>query len=128
MSLKFNPIFFALTITLLVTEISIAYFLNSGFIRFTLGDFLASILVYCAIKTIFKTSTITVAIIALIISFSIEFAQLANLLDYLKLRHNTITSIILGSHFSVQDLIAYALGIITIYFVDINYITTHENY
>ncbi|AXO81430.1 DUF2809 domain-containing protein [Olleya aquimaris] len=128
MSLKFNPIFFALTITLLVTEISIAYFLNSGFIRFTLGDFLASILVYCAIKTIFKTSTITVAIIALIISFSIEFAQLANLLDYLNLRHNTLTSIILGSHFSVQDLIAYALGIITIYFVDINYITTHENY
>lgn len=46
MSLKFNLIFFALTITLLVTEISIAYFLNSGFIRFTLGDFLASILVY----------------------------------------------------------------------------------
>ncbi|WP_054851783.1 DUF2809 domain-containing protein [Olleya sp. ITB9] len=128
MSLKFNPIFFALTITLLVTEISIAYFLNSGFIRFTLGDFLSSILVYCAIKTIFKTSTITVAIIALIISFSIEFAQLANLLDYLDLRHNTLTSIILGSHFSVQDLIAYALGIITIYFVDINYITTHENY
>ncbi|WP_289045144.1 DUF2809 domain-containing protein [uncultured Olleya sp.] len=128
MSLKFNPIFFALTITLLVTEISIAYFLDSGFIRFTLGDFLASILVYCAIKTIFKTSTITVAIIALIISFSIEFAQLANLLDYLNLRHNTLTSIILGSHFSVQDLIAYALGIITIYFVDINYITTHENY
>jgi len=128
MSLKFNPIFFALTITLLVTEISIAYFLNSGFIRFTLGDFLASILVYCAIKTIFKTSTITVAIIALIISFSIEFAQLANLLDYLNLRHNTLTSIILGRHFSVQDLIAYALGIITIYFVDINYITTHENY
>lgn len=128
MSLKFNPIFFALTITLLVTEISIAYFLNSGFIRFTLGDFLASILVYCAIKTIFKTSTITVAIIALLISFSIEFAQLANLLDYLNLRHNTITSIILGSHFSVQDLIAYALGIITIYFIDINYITTHENY
>lgn len=128
MSLKFNPIFFALTITLLVTEISIAYFLNSGFIRFTLGDFLASILVYCAIKTIFKTSTITVAIITLIISFSIEFTQLANLLDYLNLRHNTLTSIILGSHFSVQDLIAYALGIITIYFIDINYITTHENY
>ncbi|MBL7560438.1 DUF2809 domain-containing protein [Olleya sp. YSTF-M6] len=128
MSLKFNPIFFALTITLLVIEISIAYFLNSGFIRFTLGDFLASILVYCAIKTILKTSTVTVAIIALIISFSIEFAQLANLLDYLNLRHNTLTSIILGSHFSVQDLIAYALGIITIYFVDINYITTHENY
>ena len=127
MTLKFNPLFTLLTFTLLVIEIAIAYFLKDGFIRFTVGDFLASILVYCAIKSIFKMKAIQIAITALIISFTIEFAQLINLLDLLNLRTNKLASIILGSHFSIEDLIAYALGIITIYFIDITYIS-NENH
>ncbi|AUC77539.1 DUF2809 domain-containing protein [Olleya sp. Bg11-27] len=127
MTLKFNPLFTLLTFTLLIIEIAIAYFLKDGFIRFTVGDFLASILVYCAIKSIFKMKAIQIAITALIISFTIEFAQLINLLDFLNLRTNKLASIILGSHFSIEDLIAYALGIITIYFIDITYIS-NENH
>ncbi|QXP59931.1 DUF2809 domain-containing protein [Olleya sp. HaHaR_3_96] len=127
MTLKFNPLFTLLTFTLLIIEIAIAYFLKDGFIRFTVGDFLASILVYCAIKSIFKMKAIQIAITALIISFTIEFAQLINLLDFLNLRTNKLASIVLGSHFSIEDLIAYALGIITIYFIDITYIS-NENH
>ena len=86
MALKFNRLFSALSIILLITEIAIAYFLKDGFIRFTVGDFLASILVYCAIKSVIKTTAIQIALTALIISFTIEFAQLINLLDLLNLR------------------------------------------
>ena len=127
MTLKFNPLFTLLTFALLLIEIAIAYFLKDGFIRFTVGDFLASILVYCAIKSVIKTTAIQIAITALIISFTIEFAQLINLLDLLNLRTNKLASIILGSHFSIEDLIAYALGIITIYFIDITYLS-NENH
>ena len=127
MTLKFNPLFTVLTVILLITEITIAYFLKDGFIRYTVGDFLASILVYCCIRSFCNTKALRVAITALIISFVIEFAQLFNLLDLLNLRTNKIASIILGSHFSFEDLIAYALGIITIYFIDITYIS-NENH
>ena len=127
MTLKFNPLFTLLTFALLLIEIAIAYFLKDGFIRFTVGDFLASILVYCAIKSVIKTTAIQIALTALIISFTIEFAQLINLLDLLNLRTNKLASIILGSHFSIEDLIAYALGIITIYFIDITYLS-NENH
>ncbi|QCE41847.1 DUF2809 domain-containing protein [Psychroserpens sp. NJDZ02] len=127
MTLKFNPLFTLLTFALLLIEIAIAYFLKDGFIRFTVGDFLASILVYCAIKSVIKMKAIQIALTALIISFTIEFAQLINLLDLLNLRTNKLASIILGSHFSIEDLIAYALGIITIYFIDITYLS-NENH
>lgn len=127
MTLKFNPLFTVLTVILLITEITIAYFLKDGFIRYTVGDFLASILVYCGIRSFCNTKALRVAITALIISFVIEFAQLFNLLDLLNLRTNKIASIILGSHFSIEDLIAYALGIITIYFIDLTYIS-NENH
>ena len=127
MALKFNRLFSALTVIILITEIAIACFLKDGFIRYTVGDFLASILVYCAIRSCCSTKAVQVAITALIISFIIEFAQLFNLLDLLNLRANKIASIILGSHFSIEDLIAYTLGIITIYFIDITYIS-NENH
>ncbi|WP_272023494.1 DUF2809 domain-containing protein [Olleya namhaensis] len=127
MTLKFNPLFTVLTVILLITEIAIAYFLKDGFVRYTVGDFLASILVYCAIRSCCSTKAVRVALTALIISFTVEFAQLFNLLDLLYLRANKIASIILGSHFSIEDLIAYAFGIITIYFIDITYIS-NENH
>ena len=127
MLLKFNPIYLILTVAILLTEIAIAFFIKDGFIRFTVGDYLASILVYCSIKTVIKMRPITAAIIALTISFCIEFAQLINLLDILNLRSNKIASIILGSHFSIEDLIAYTLGIISIYFIDKMYISNYEN-
>ena len=127
MKFKLNKKYLIASLILFVIEALIAIFLKDGFIRFTAGDFLASILVYCAIKSIFKMKAIQIAITALIISFTIEFAQLINLLDFLNLRTNKLASIILGSHFSIEDLIAYALGIITIYFIDITYLS-NENH
>ncbi|MEM5540203.1 DUF2809 domain-containing protein [Olleya sp. AS48] len=127
MTIKIDTKFLALTLIILLTEIAIAYYLKNGFIRFTVGDFLASILVYCGLKSIFKIHCIQASIWALAISFCIEFAQLTNLLDTLHLKHNKIASIVLGSHFSIADLVAYTLGIITIYFIDTNYITNENN-
>lgn len=53
MTIKIDTKFLALTLIILLTEIAIAYYLKNGFIRFTVGDFLASILVYCGLKSIF---------------------------------------------------------------------------
>jgi len=127
MTVKLNLKFLALTLVILITEFAIAYYLKSGFVRYTIGDFLASILVYCALLSVLNIKSITAAIWALSLSFSIEFAQLIGLLDILNIKYIKIASILLGSHFSIADLLAYTLGIITIYFIDITYIKNENN-
>lgn len=118
MVFRFNIIYFVLFLILLIIEILIATFLKSGFIRHTFGDFLVVILLYTLIKSILKTKSLYIALAVLIIAFSIEFLQLANLLDYLNLRDNLLANLILGSHFSIQDLIAYTLGVICSFLID----------
>jgi hypothetical protein len=118
MVFRFNIVYFILFLILLIIEILIATFLKSGFIRHTFGDFLVVILLYTLIKSILKTKSLYIALAVLIIAFSIEFLQLANLLYYLNLRDNLLANLILGSHFSIQDLIAYTLGVICSFLID----------
>lgn len=118
MTVKFNKSFFASSLMLFSTEVCIAAFLTEGFIRHTFGDYLAVILMYCAIRSVFNIKPIYVAIAVLVFSFCIEYLQLFNLLDYLNLRDNNFAVIVLGSTFEITDLIAYTLGVITIVFID----------
>lgn len=119
MTIKFNKSLFASSLLLLITEICIALFLTEGFIRHTFGDFLAVILLYCGIRTFIEANPIYIAISVLAFAFIIEFTQLYNLLDYLNLRQYKLVTIILGSTFHISDLIAYALGTITILLIDL---------
>lgn len=117
--MKIKKIYLIIFICILITEISIALFLKSGFIRHTFGDFLATILVFSFIKTFSKMSSLKVAITTLIIAFSIELAQYFQLLNYLNLNQFKLFRVVFGTSFSIQDLVAYTLGIITIYFIDL---------
>lgn len=121
MKLYFNATYFILFSILLITEILIAIFLKDGFIRYTFGDFLVVILMYTFFKSFLKTNTILIALCVLIIAYTIEFLQLANILEYLNLKHNHLASLILGSHFSIEDLIAYTLGVICAVLIDKKY-------
>nr|WP_321224817.1 DUF2809 domain-containing protein [uncultured Psychroserpens sp.] len=119
MIIKFNKPFFASSLLLFSIEICIAAFITKGFIRHTFGDYLVVILMYCAIRSFIKTKPLIIALVVLIIAFGVEFLQLYNLLDYLNLRDNKLAVIVLGSTFEISDLIAYSLGIITIFLIDI---------
>lgn len=121
----FQPYYFAVFYTLLLIEIAIALFLKTGFIRHTVGDFLVVILLYCFIKSFMDIKPILLAITVLIIAFIIEFLQLANILDLLNLRENTFISTVFGTSFSIQDLIAYTLGVVFVFASDV-LITKHH--
>ncbi|WP_299890707.1 DUF2809 domain-containing protein [uncultured Lacinutrix sp.] len=127
MKTYFQPYYFAAFYTLLLIEIAIALLLKSGFIRHTFGDFLVVILLYCLIKSFVNIKSFYASIIVLIIAYTIEFLQLFNILDYLNLRNHKIISIILGTSFSIQDLIAYTLGIVFILFIDLIIIKKIKN-
>ncbi|MCK8480150.1 DUF2809 domain-containing protein [Psychroserpens algicola] len=118
MTIKFNTLFFASSLMLLSIEICIAAFLTEGFIRHTFGDFLVVILMYCMIRTFIHTKPIYIASVVLAFAFLIEFLQLFDFLDYLNLQNHRLAHIILGSTFSFSDLIAYTLGVITIFLID----------
>ncbi|MBR9914064.1 MAG: DUF2809 domain-containing protein [Algicola sp.] len=118
MSLKFHKTFFVASLLLFLVEVAIAIWLKDGFIRHTFGDYLVVILMYCATRSMIETTPIVVAIVVLGIAFAIEFLQLVNLLDYLHLRDRQLAVLLLGSTFEISDLIAYFLGVITIFLID----------
>ncbi len=118
MKLHFNKPYFIATLVLFVIETLIALHIKTGFIRHTFGDYLVVILLYCFFRSFIKTKAIYLATIILAISFTIECLQLTNLLEILNLQDHTFAKTLLGSTFSISDLIAYTLGVITIYLID----------
>jgi SanA protein len=116
--LTFNKIYFLLFIIFLFLEIAIAAFLKTGFIRYTFGDYLVVILLYCFIKSFFSIKPTRAATIALLIAYGVETLQFFNLLQLLGLESNTLAKLILGSTFHFEDIIAYTLGIFTILLIE----------
>ena len=119
MKISFNKAYFILFMLLFCIETLIALYLKNGFIRHTFGDFLVVILLYCFLKSFWNVKPATVALTVLLISFLIEFLQLANLLEFLNLENNNLAKTIFGSTFNVTDLIAYTLGIATVLLIEI---------
>jgi len=118
MKLHFNKYYFIISIALFIVETLIAVFLRGGFIRHTFGDYLVVILLYYIFRSFIKTKPIFIASAVLLISFAIEFLQLANILSALNLHNNTLAKLVLGSTFQKVDLIAYTIGIISVLFIE----------
>lgn len=114
MLLKFNKTYTIYAISIFLIEVWIALLLKDGFIRHTVGDFLVVILLYCGLKAVINIRPFTAFMIVLIIAFTIEGLQAVNLLQLLDWQNNTLAQLILGTTFSVSDLVAYTLGGITV--------------
>lgn len=118
LSINLNKFYLTTFVFLLLTELIIFNSLNNGFIRFVLGDFIVVILLYSFIKSFVKVKSKFVAIGILLFAYLIEFLQLINILEILNIQPNTVTRMLLGSTFSLEDLIAYTFGIVVIYSLD----------
>lgn len=94
MFLKFNKTYLAIAILLFMTEVLIAVYLKSGFIRYTVGDYLVVILIYCFFKSFIKIDSFKLAILVLAFAFSIEFLQLTNFLKLLNLQNNHLAKLV----------------------------------
>lgn len=105
-------------IALLILEILIAMYISDDFIRPYLGDFLVVILLYCFLMAVSRISVLKGLLIVLIFSFAVEFFQLINIVKVLQYQPPAVVMILLGSSFSVWDLLAYSLGIIFCYFLE----------
>lgn len=111
MKFTLNTNYLILAVLLFLIEVAIATFFKSGFIRHTFGDFLVVILLYCFFKGFVAGKSIWMALITLCIAFAIEFLQLTDFLQHLGIKQYRWANLIFGNSFSVQDLVAYILGI-----------------
>ena len=118
MTLQLNKTYITLTILLFATEVLIATYFKQGFIRYTLGDYLIVILLYCFFKSFIKENHFNIAIGVLALSFFTEFLQGIHILKLLNLQNNHLIRLVLGSNFELSDLAAYLSGIITVLIIE----------
>ena len=112
--MTFNARSFIIFLILFTIEVIIAIYVTQHFIRHWFGDFLIVIMLYYFLKSFLKITPLYMAIAVLIFAYFIEFLQLTKLLEILHLEHNKLANLIFGNTFSITDLIAYTLGIITV--------------
>lgn len=119
MKIRYNKTYIIIASIVLAVELAIAFYIKTGFIRHTFGDYLVVILLYAVIRGFTNLRVWVSALVVLIIAFSIEFLQLTQFLSYFNLQDSYIAKLILGSTFETSDLWAYTAGILTVLGVEL---------
>jgi len=105
---RINRTYALLTLTLFVIEVMIALFVKDSFVRPFLGDTLAVILVYTALRSVGARPVWLVATGALAFAFFLELLQYFRVMDLFE--EGSIFRVVLGSSYATADLFAYAAG------------------
>jgi hypothetical protein len=114
----FQKKYFYSTLILFLTEICIAVFVNDSFIRPFIGDVLVVILIYCFFKTFLNIHSSIVALSVFAFACTIEILQYFNFVKILGWQKYQIIAVSLGSTFDWKDIIAYAIGIVTVLWLE----------
>lgn len=84
------------------------------------GDALWAIAVYLGWKLLWpNTASIKIAMLALITSWFVEFSQIYHATWINEIRNNAVGHLFLGSTFNAMDLVAYLVGVVAVFAVDI---------
>jgi len=109
--MTFRVRYFLAFVFIFVIEVMIALFVHDDFVRPYIGDLLVVILIYCFVRAFFNLSVQVAAFGTLVFSFLVEFLQFLQIVDRLGLRANKVARIVIGTSFSWEDLLMYAIGI-----------------
>jgi len=97
-------------ILVFIGEVVIAAFVHDAFIRPYLGDSLAVVLVYLALRATTPLGIGWSAVTALAIACAIEVGQGIGLVGILGLEDYRVARVVLGTGFDPRDFLAYAGG------------------
>ena len=112
--LRFSSRYCLIASGLLLAEIFIALCVHDAFVRPYAGDFLATIFLYCLVRSFVVARPGPVVLGALLISYLIEGLQYYHLLTLLGWQQWRLARVVLGSHFEWVDMLAYTLGATTV--------------
>jgi hypothetical protein len=110
MKLTFNSKFLFIFLAIFVIEVLIGKYLHDAFIRPFGGDVLVVVLIYAFLRVFLKTNNKKLALGVLIFSFVIEFLQSVHYVAWFGWENNKLMSTIMGTSFSMYDLLAYFVG------------------
>ena len=114
MKISFNKRYFLAFFALFIIEVLIAKFVTDSFIRPFVGDYLVMILIYLFSRTWLKGNDRVQILGVLLFCYSVEIAQKFNLVQILGLEQYRLARIIIGTHYDVNDLVAYSLAALTL--------------
>ena len=97
-------------LVLLITEILIALFVRDDFIRPYGGDILVTVLICAAVRIVFPTGVRLLPLWVFLFAAAVEIGQYFNFVTLLGLGNIAFFRILLGSTFSLADLLCYAAG------------------
>ena len=97
-------------VILLITEILIALFVRDDFIRPYGGDILVTVLICAAVRILFPTGIRFLPLWVFLFAAGVEIGQYFDFVTLLGLGNIAFFRILLGSTFSVADLLCYAAG------------------
>ena len=116
--LRFHKTYALLSFLLFAVEVSIALFVHDRFIRPYVGDFLVVILLYCFVRSFFKTPVITTGVVVLLFAYAVEVTQYFDLAKRLGVQSNTVLRTLIGSSFEWSDMLAYTLGALAVVLIE----------
>lgn len=94
----------------LAAEIVIAAFVDDRWIRPLVGDALAVVLVYLALRAALPLRAPAAMSAALLVATVVELGQIFGVLNALGLEKNALARVVFGSAFDPFDFLAYATG------------------
>ena len=99
-------------VLLLAVEIGIAMYVRDAFIRPYIGDVLVVILIACFVRIFLPVGWRFLPLGVFLFAAAVEIGQYFDYASLLGLGENPFFRILLGSTFSWEDLICYAVGCI----------------
>lgn len=104
---------------LLAAEVFIALFVRDRFIRPYGGDVLVTILLCCLMRVCFVSGSRLLPLWIFLFSAAVEFAQLFDPASLLGLGDIPFFRIVMGSTFSIADLLCYGCGCLIFFFAEL---------
>lgn len=95
---------------LLSLEVFIAAFLHDGIVRPYVGDFIVVIFLYCLVRSLVVVRPWPTIGAVLLFAYAVEISQHFHLIVHLGVQQSQLAQVVLGSHFSWVDMLAYTLG------------------
>lgn len=117
-ALTWRPRYALAAFLLFLVEVAIALWVRDRFVRPYLGDVLAVILVYLAFRAVTNWRVAPAALAAFLVGLLVEFGQAADLLGLLGFADQRIARVVLGTSFSIADIVCYAAGAAVVILVE----------
>ena len=119
----------AIAAAIFMVEVAIALrWIGGDFVRGSLGDVLAVMLIYAVLRATTKASMLTAALVALATGFVVETLQYIHLAERLGFRRGSVMYVLIGNTFSSMDLLMYTLGAVFAYALDRPAVRRPTNY